>query len=170
MKKFLIIVLIVMLVLGMMACGKSAQENLVEQIMEQAAAESGEDVDIDIDSDGDGGSMTISNGDEEMVIESDSDGVAWPTDKLPSSVPKMDGVKVVAVQALSGMVTVYFEECDASEAQVYVTAIKTNGWEIITEINMEGAQQIQAQIGEEWLQFTWAEEDGAGWVSYSTGE
>ena len=170
MKKFLIVVLIVVMALVLMACGKSAAEKMAEEMMENVAAESGEDVDVDIDGDGESGSITVSDGENEMVIESDEDGMAWPGDKLPGSVPELSGVKIVAVQAMDMMVSIYFEGCDESTGQAYIAAMKANGWDIITEIDMEDAHQVQAQIGEEWLHFTWTEDDGSGGVVYSKDE
>lgn len=184
MKKFLFIVLIVLFVLALIACGKSPEEKLAEDILEQNGVDAdvdmdGDDVDlhmeqdgatIDIEGDGDSGSMTISDGEDEIVMDFD-DNTAWPADKMPGHVPQIQGVQFVGTQVMGPAVSVYFEGCNESVAASYVSALEANGWEIVMTIDSEGAHNIQAQNGdEEWLQFTWTEEDGSGGVVYSTNE
>jgi len=188
MKKFFLVVLVVLLMLTLLACGKSIQERVTEKMLEDVAEQNGADIDVDqdgddvdmhidqgdssvdIDVDDDGGSMTVSDGDNDMVMEF-SEGTSWPADRMPSYVPEPKGVTFAGVTAVDPVISVYFEGCSDSIAAAYAAQMQASGWEIITTLDVEGTHQIQAKnASDEWLQFTWTEEDGSGGLTYSGTE
>jgi len=151
------------LVVGLVACG-NAREKAAENIIENMA---GDDIDVDIDDDGD--SITITSDEGEVSIQGDEDGMPWPGDKLPSNVPKLKGVKVVAVIDAGTGVMIGFEDCDNNTANAYVDQIKASGWNVTLEMESEGMRNIIADnANNEFLQFGWDSEDGSGTITYGS--
>lgn len=165
MKKILIVLLIALMVMGIVSCGKArekAAENMIENMIE---AEAGEEVDIDVD-DG-GGSITISSDEGDISIQGDASGMPWPSDKLPGNVPEVKGVKVVSIMDVGTGVAIIFENCNVSIAEDYIKQIESNGWEIMMNMDSEGFHMITATNSQnEMLSFAWEEEDGGGEVTY----
>lgn len=165
MKKILIVLLIALLLLGIVSCGKArenAAENMIENIIENQA---GEDVDVDVD-DG-GGSITISSDEGEISIQGDEDGMPWPGDKLPSNVPEVKGVKVISVMDVGEGVYISFENCSNDIGENYIKEIENSGWEITFSMDQEGYHTIIANNNnDEMLQFGWDEEDNFGDLTY----
>ena len=165
MKKLLIIVLVVLLCTSLVGC-RRAQENAVENMLENMI-ESQSDGDVDIDIDGDSGEVNISGEDGDVSIQSDTDGMAWPSDKLPNYVPEVKGIKVISIMDVGTGVYVVFENCTAAIAEDYVKAIENNGWEITMSMDSEGTHvTLATNVDEEMLQFSWEEEDGSGEITY----
>ena len=77
--------------------------------------------------DEDGGSVEISGDDGNVTIEGSEDGMPWPGDKLPSSVPEIPGVTVVMVMDMDGGVLIGFENFDQAAAAAYVTTAERHG-------------------------------------------
>lgn len=165
MKKILIVLLIAFLILGTVSCGNArekAAENMIENMIE---AEAGEDVDIDVD-DG-GGSITISSEEGEISIQGNEDGMPWPSDKLPSNVPEMQGVKVVSIMDAGTGVAIVFDNCDTNTAEDYIKQIESIGWKIEFSLDQEGYHTIIANnSNNEMLQISWDEEDNSGSLTY----
>ncbi len=187
MKRVLIVLFTAIVIIGLAACGAPPKNNdddngggwgdndndLTPQ--EEAQAEAmiedmiGEDVDIDIDDGGD--SVTINSGDEEVSFEGSENGMAWPTDELPSNVPVLSGVKVVGKINVGNGVSLAFEGCSNSMGEKYVNEMKAMGWEITMEMEADGVHMTTAQNGDEYMQFSWSEEDnGEGGMTYSKDE
>ncbi len=190
MKKFFLVVLIVLLVLTLLACGKSLEQKVTEQMLESMAEQDGADADIDVDLngddvdlhieedgtsvdldvDGDSGSMTISDGDNDMAIEFNGE-ASWPGDKMPSYVPELGGVTLVGTTYMDPVVSVFFEGCTQSIAAAYAAQMEASGWEIVSTLDIDGTHQVQGTNADgEWLQFTWTDEDGSGGLTYSGTE
>ena len=189
MKKFFLVVLIVLVMLTLLACGKSIEEKVAEKMLEEMAEQNGADIDVDQDGDDvdlhieqdgapvlismwtdDGGSMTVSDGENDMVMEFNED-TSWPADKMPSYVPELKGVTFVGTTYTDPVVSVFFEGCSDSIAAAYTAQMEADGWEIVTTLDVEGTHQVQAKnASDEWLQFTWTDEDGSGGLTYSGTE
>jgi hypothetical protein len=190
MKKFFLVVLVVLLMLTLLACGKSLEERVTEKMLEEMAEQDGADADIDVDQngddvdmhieqdgtsvdldvDGDSGSMTISDGENDMVMEFNED-ASWPGDKMPNHVPEPKGVTFVGTTFVDPVVSVFFEGCSDSIAAAYSAQLEASGWEIVSTLDVEGTHQVQATNADgEWLQFTWTDEDGSGGLTYSGAE
>lgn len=167
MKKILFVLLIALLVIGLIACGKSMGEKAVENMIEGMMENEGVDVDVD-----DGGdTVTIDTGEGEMVIESDEDGMAWPGGKLPSNVPEVKGVKVVGVIDVGSGIVVTFENCSKKNADDYISQMKANGWEISFDMEADGARIVMAGNNkDEMMQFGWEEESGDGEITYGSNK
>ena len=168
MKKVAFLLILVLLVIGLVACGPSP-EQIVENMMQEAMNdESGNgDVDIDMDTDGDGGSLTISDGENEMVFEGDTDGIGWPDD-MSGHVPQIPGVKVTGKMDSEMGLWIYFEGCDKGIADSYVTQLEGIGWESFMEMQEEGSFVIQFQKDEkEYLTFSWSSDDSTGALLYA---
>jgi len=165
MKKILFVLLIALLVIGLIACGKSAvekaAENMIEEIMEK------EGVDVDVDDGGD--TVTIETEEGDVTIEGDEGGMPWPNDKLPGNVPELKGVKVVAVINAGSSIMIGFEDCDKNTADAYIDQIKASGWKISLDMESEGTRIIMAgNSNDEYFQFGWDSEDGSGEITYGS--
>ncbi len=118
MKKILVVLIAICVLVSFSGCG-NAIEKTIEKQLEKAAEKiineenDGEDIDISInlpdgDSD-DGGSISIGDGEDEIVFEGSESGMPWPDDKLPKHVPELKGVKVVSVSNMGGAILIGFE-------------------------------------------------------------
>lgn len=176
-----------------------AQENIIESMIEKQS-DGEVDVDIDEDSmimtgedgkvviEGDENSMTITGEDGEVVFEADEnsatisgedgdvvfqgdeDGMPWPGGELPAHVPELKGVTVVGTVDDPSGIKIVFKGCSVDEGEAYINALESAGWEIMTTMDMEGVHIIQAQKGNDMLQFAWEEEDDEpGWIQYMKG-
>lgn len=165
MKRILIVLLIAVLILGIVSCGKAkekAAENMIESIIEEQA---GGEVDVDVNDGGD--SITISSDDGEFSIQGDESGIPWPSDKLPANVPELKGVKVVSVIDVGTGVSIAFQNCSTSITEDYISQIKASGWEIVMNVDSEGYHMITATNSQnEVLNFTLEEENGGGTIIY----
>ena len=112
MKKVLILMIVLCMVVVLVACGKSAEEKAVEQIAEQMVEEMTEGIvdanDISVDSDE--GTVTIGDGEDQVVIEGSESGMPWPKDKLPSNVPELKGATVVSIASTEEGILIGFED------------------------------------------------------------
>jgi len=167
MKKMLFVLLIMLLVIGLIACGKSigekAAENMIEEIMEKEGVE----VDVDVDDGGD--TVTIETEEGGMTIEGDEGGMPWPNDKLPGNVPELKGVKVVTVIDAGSGIMIGFEGCDKNNVDAYIKLIKSNGWNVAMDMESDGTRIIMAgNSNDEFLQFGWNSEDGSGEITYGS--
>lgn len=166
MKRILIILLTVFLVIGLVACDKSAEEKAAEKMIEDMT-----DGKIDVDINDGGNSISISSEEGDIEIKGDEDGMPWPTDELPSNVPVLNGAKVVGKVNVGNGVVVTFEGCDKNMGENYVKDMVTAGWEIIMEMETDGVYMTMAQNGDETISFTWSEDDdGAGTMTYGKAE
>lgn len=165
MKKILFLLVIVVMVVGLVACAnarESAVENIIENIIEK---ESGEKIDIDIDEGGD--SVTIKTEEGEVTFESDEGGMPWPSDKLPAGFPMLNGVTVVSVIDVGTGILIYFEDCDENTADAYIDQIKASGWNISVEVETGDMRSIIADNdNDEFLQFSWDSVYKSGSVAY----
>ena len=182
MKRLLIVFLIAFLAIGLVACGgppgdkndksdgnwgDGADEAAAEKMIEDM---SGGEVDVDIDDGGD--SITISSEEGDLVIEGDEDGMPWPSDKLPSNVPELKGVKVITTMDAGAGISIMFEGCDNGEGEAYIRALTAAGWNITMEMESEGLHTIMCDNGKnEFLHFSWIEEEeGAGSITFGNAE
>lgn len=165
MKKILFLLVIVVMVVGLVACA-NARENAVENILENILEkELGEKIDIEIDDDGE--SFTIKTEEGEVSFESDESGIPWPSDKLPGNVPELKGVKVVSVIDVGTGILISFEDCDKNTANAYIDQIKASGWNISVEIETGDIHSIIADNdNDEFLQFGWDSVYKSGSVTY----
>lgn len=178
MKKILVVLIAVCMLLSFSACGSSVKDQIEKQLekaAEKIINESGEDIDISInlpdEDSADGGSITIGDGEDELVFEGSEDGMEWPDDKLPKSVPELKGIKVVSVSSIGGGVLIGFEECDKSEAETYVKQIKNTGWIVLMEANeSDGGMLMTNNDAAESLMFVWNTDDNSGVVTYTPAE
>ena len=162
MKKILLITISALLMLGLAAC---SPKNMMEQMIEQEAEKQGEDVDVEISGD----SMTISGEDGSVNIQQ-GEGMAWPGDKLPASVPQVTGVTVTQIIDAGTGVMIYFEGCSQATADAYIEQLKSINWEASYESRTEEGYMVIFGDNQESLSFTWTKDDNAGSVTYGKNE
>ncbi len=173
MKRIILTVIILLIVAGLVACANPleaavsqlAEESEASSSVDDGSSDSG-DAQMDIDVDEDGGSIEISGDDGNITIEGSEDGMPWPGDKLPSSVPEISGVTVVMVMDMDGGVLVGFENFDEAAAAAYVTQLKGMGWESVMEYTDDESYSSILSNGDETLQIGWSSEDNAGTLTY----
>ena len=165
MKKILFVLLIALLVIGLIACGKSIGEKAAENMIEEMMENEGVDVDVDVDDGGD--TVTIETEEGGMTIEGDEGGMPWPSDKLPAGFPQLNGVTVVAVIDAGGGIMIGFEGCTESAADAFISNFKTGGWKITMEMESEGTKMVMASKGDnEYVQIGWEPDSGEGSITY----
>jgi len=177
-KKILVVLIAVCVLFSFSACGDSVEKQIEKQLekaAEKIINEGGDDVDISIDlpdADSDGeGSITIGDGEDELVFEGSESGMPWPEDKLPKHVPELKGVNVVSVANMGGSVLIGFEECDKAEAETYIKQIKKAAWTVLMESYEEDGGMIMTTNDDaESLMFVWNTEDFGGAVTYTPAE
>ncbi len=156
------------------ACGNSIEKQL-EKAAEKIINEEndGEDIDISINlpnADGEG-TITIGDGEDELVFEGSESGMPWPDEKLPKHVPELKGVKVLSVANMGGSVLIGFEECDKAEAETYIKQIKKAGWTVLMEsYEDDGGMIMTTNDDAESLMFVWNTDDFGGAVTYTPAE
>jgi hypothetical protein len=180
MKKILIVVIVVSLVVALTACGNALEAAVSQMAEEENTAQSSEssdlvddssaDASMDIDISEDGGSINISGEDGNINIQGDENGMPWPSDKLPSSVPEISGVTVVMVMDMDEGVMVAFEDCDQAAAESYISTIKGSGWSTDMELNSDDGYTGIFSNGNETLTFGWSSSDATGSVMYGMTE
>jgi len=164
-KKFIIVVLVVFLVLGLLACAAPG-----EKIMEKMFEEAAEDENVDVDMDGDGGSISIQGEDGDVEFQGSGDGMPWPSD-LPDFVAEPQGVTVTSKMKVDTGGWVMFEDCDQNEKEAYVSYMKGLGWEQTIEMEQSDGYQLMVtdQATGRMLQFAWYD-DGTGQLTYGEEE
>lgn len=169
MKRIIWIVISIMFVLGIAACGTPKDGNLTrgEEAQVEAMIEDmvGEDVDVDVSDGGD--SVKISTDEGDIMVEGSESGIPWPKDSLPESVPEFKGITVLGKIGTDSSVTISAEGFTAENAQAYIAAMESAGWEIKMNVDTEGDHMITSEKGNEMLSFSWSEEEGSGVVMYS---
>jgi hypothetical protein len=167
MKKFIVVLIVFSFVFTLVACGKSIEDKLAEEIAEGIVSELGETNDISIDNNGEG-KITINDGEGEMVIEGSESGMKWPSDKLPDSVPVLKGALVISIASTDGVVQISFEECNTNEANAYIEQIKNEDWNVLMESNeTEGVMVSSQNDAGDTLIFVWDTEEQGGVITYS---
>jgi hypothetical protein len=167
MKRIVILLVIVMLIFNVSACGRKAKEKKAEKIAEDMIEESmGGDVDVDIDEKNE--TIVIKTGDGDMVADT-SENQKWPKD-FPKSVPEIEGVNVVGTFDMQGALTVTFEECDEKKAKDYKDMLEKAGWNIMTEMDMDSDYILIGNKDKENIQFMWTSETEEGAVTYTVME
>jgi len=167
MKRIVILLVIVMLILNVAACGRKAKEKKAEKIAEEMIEESmGSEVDVDIDEKNE--TVVIKTEDGEMIADT-GENQKWPKD-FPKSIPEIKGVNVVGTFDMQGALTVAFEDCDEKKAKAYKGMLEKAGWDIITEIDMDGDYILMGNIDKENIQFMWTSETEEGAVTYNIME
>lgn len=168
-KKLVVMIICVMLVIGIAACGAPndgqltrGEEAKVEAMIEDIA---GDDVDVDVSDGGD--SIKISTDEGNVVVEGSESGIPWPKDSLPESVPEFKGITVLGKIGTDSSVTISAEGFNTDNAQAYIAAMESAGWEIKMNMDTEGDHMISAEKGSEMLSFSWSEDDGSGVVMYA---
>ncbi|MDD5016601.1 MAG: hypothetical protein PHO15_00705 [Eubacteriales bacterium] len=165
MKKLIFLLMAVLLIFCLVACGPSP-EQIAEQMIESAY---GGDVDVDIDDDG--GSWSMSDGDDTVSFEGDESGIAWPADMFPSNVSEIQGVTVTGKMDAETTMWVTFEGCNDSISSAYVQQLQNAGWDMYAEATYEGVYTAQFKIEEtEYITFSWSDEDGTGTLIYGAAE
>lgn len=169
MKKLVVIMICATLVIGIAACGAPnngeltrGEEAKVEAMMEDVI---GDDVDVDVSDSGD--SVKIATDEGNIMIEGSEAGIPWPKDSLPESVPEFKGITVLGKIGTDSSVTISAEGFNADNAQAYIAAMESAGWEIKMNMDAEGSHMISAEKGGEMLSFSWSEEDSSGVVMYA---
>lgn len=182
MKKVLVLLMVVCMVFGLAACGKSAKESIAEKIEDKIAEEVAEELvekaienigeveDITIDADKDG-KIVVSDGENTLVVEGNEEGMPWPSDKLPSSVPELKDVLVVSVADSAGMILIGFEECTGEQALAYKDEIVEAGWNVLMDMSQDdGGMLTTSNEDGEALMFVWDTEEGGGAVTYTPAQ
>lgn len=163
MKKILIVILVALLCLSFVGCRK-AQEQAVENMLENML-ESASDGEVDIDFNDDGSSFTISGEDGETTYQSDENGMAWPGDEFPNSVPELKGVKFITYASSDTGTSLFFEDCTDEIGEDYIKDIEQKGWDIVMNMDSDSFHMVSATKGDtETLTFTWDEEDNSGQI------
>lgn len=122
------------------ACGEKIAENAIEEAIEGAAENNGQEVDVDIDADGDGGQVSISGNDGETN---------WQTGEnvdLPEGFPEgliPDGAKIVtAVTSDQGQSVIFTSSTDpAGMYAFYLEALPGAGFGIVNKMQMESGEE-----------------------------
>ncbi|MBT3320045.1 MAG: hypothetical protein HN389_09820 [Clostridia bacterium] len=165
MKKILFVLVIVIMIIGLVACA-NARENAVENIIENMIEkESGEKIDIDIDADGDG--MTMKTEEGEITVQDDDSGLAWPGDKLPAGFPVFGGAKVTTVIDADGGVLIGLAGVTQNDADNFIGNFTTGDWETST-IESAGTNIFSADNDDEFMSFSWNSEEGNGTITFGT--
>ena len=147
MKKIMAFAMLTLLVLIMAACDTMS---LMKQISEEAAQRQQESVDAEI------------SGGHDALLDTDGT-VAWPSDKLPDTVPPIPGVSVLDVMCDDESVIIMFEGCDQAIADDYVAQLESMGWELWSEdIDDEYCYNDFENPEDELLSFVWSSNDGIG--------
>jgi len=156
------------MVFGLASCKELIEEKIVEGITEELIEEIEDVSDISIDSSNEG-KITISDGENTMVIEGNEDGMPWPDDKFPSNIPKLVDVKVVSIADTGTGILLGFEECAEDEALAYIEQIEEAGWNILMNMSDDAGGMIQTNndAGESLL-FVWDTEEQGGAITYSS--
>ena len=147
MKKIIAFAMLALLVLIMAACDPIS---LMKQISEEAAQRQQESADAD-----------VSTGHEALL---DTDGTkAWPSDKLPDTVPPIPGISILDVMCDDESVAIMFEGCDQATADAYVSQLESMGWELWSEDIDDGYYYHDFENPEnELLSFIWSSNDDIG--------
>ena len=177
MKKVLIVLFVVLLVVGAVAC-KSQEQTMVEEAMEDFADMTGqeqyaslneaEDWGSDMepnddgfdddyqneqagvdDGDGNGEAITVDTGDSEVTVN----GGEWPED-APENIPPLDGTISGTVVTAAGTVVSYID-VDRTAADVYVADLENAGWQMISESIDSDWMQVFFQKDGIYLDIEW---------------
>ena len=92
--------------------------------------------------------------------------LAWPTDKLSKSVPKLKNVTITNIEDLENGVLITFKDCDQDDTKKYINLIKNAGWEIQIS-NTEVGKTVTAIKQPESLIF-FSSNDGTGSITYKS--
>lgn len=130
MKRFLVVLLALLLTFSLMGCGakekleKKAGEALTEKIIEEMG---GGDVDVD------DGQVTFKGDDGESVTFG---GTQWPTSELAKKIPKFEGGTIVSVMESKEGIMIGLEDVDKDDFDKYYESIKKDfpeeGYEYLT--------------------------------------
>ena len=165
MKKLFVVLLCMCLLAGLAACGPTREEIAEARAEEMLEEMSGDEIDIDVDDGGD--TVTIKSEDGDVVIEGSEGGQPWPAGDVPSYVPEVNGAKIIGTMKSGTGIMIIFEDCPKAQAEAYKGAMVAAGWNIQTELEMEGDLVYIASKGDsESLTFSWSGEDGSGGVTY----
>jgi hypothetical protein len=166
MKRILITILVLLMIVGLAACSnpleaavsQAAEDNAAQESSADASQESSESASQD----------TSDSGDDQMDIDisGDENGMAWPSDKLPSGIPEISGVKVVLVMDMGDGVSVGFEGLTQANAESFISQLEGMGWETVMDIDAEEGRSQMLTKGDETLQLNWSSEDGTGALLY----
>lgn len=195
MKKILIVLIIACMVVGLVACAKPTEQQIAEKVINEIAkniddaedmfededyeelsdeeaeewVESFTDGDIDINEQE--GTVTIGDGEDQVVFEGSESGMPWPGDELPANVPELKGVTVVSTMDTGDGILIGFEGCDAGEASAYREQIKSVGWNVMMDMSDDAGGMVMAgnDAGES-LMFVWDTEEQGGAVTYSAAQ
>lgn len=160
MKKGIIVLIILCMVFGLVACGKTADE-IVEEKVEEKIEEIGDANDMDVDA----------NDEDQLDVEDSENEMLWPVDKLPANLPKLEGAIIINVMSMDGKTLIKFEDCDRDEVEAYREQIKNIGWKVIDDLSADegGTLTVRSENGELFM-FGWDNEKQAGAITYGSEE
>lgn|GEM_PF-3318956 len=178
MKRILIVLIILLIAAGLVACAnpmqaaisQMAENNDAENSSDSGTEDNADEGQADINVSDNGSSIEITGEDGNATLQGDENGMAWPSDKLPSSVPEISGVKVVMVLDMDEGVMVAFENCDKAAAEAYIAKLKSAGWATGMELNADDGYTGFFTKGNESISFGWSTSDLTGSLIYGVSQ
>jgi hypothetical protein len=95
----------------------------------------------------DGKTVTIGNGKESVKVSADNgQNQVWPAE-IPSSVPKFTAGDIKASGKFGTTWSLSISNVTESDFDKYKTTLQSSGWEIVSEVNVEGIKSLSAKKG-----------------------